>query len=773
MNAAWKLLLSVSSLTSISAPVYSGVVQFMLSQLQHHIFSHDWSDGKKIKVASFVASHVVSAVRAHPSFATRDESLVETIVGLHVIVCLTVATSEHTEAARQLHQSIVVRLLAILEAMGSFCSAVSPLPVEVHLRLLLQCLADPPPDATAELPSASVAAGSSVAAFAAMLAATRSFQACDGAYVEQVLAAFLLWLPDMPLVLAEGTNLGEAAEAAATPPMTTAGLCDKDVGAVLCHRVVRHARNLPRAVFFVERGREEAAASAGEVNLSTQLLLLLRKLACRAVDAVRCAVGCGQEDGLSSCGSLLRCRVFGLLMTALLVPNDTSAACVLLVWEAVLNRLSNTDREGLAVELLQLGDEQLRALQWLPEESRDRAIFLRRLLNALAALLAEVCRRMRCPPKLLFEAFSETTAMQRPTSNSISFCALADILYRQSCVYQWWNEPSNADREAPGGTEEAAKSLQDELQDALVDWKHHASLRTNRDGAARLCVTLASAPGRVNDILERVTSPNSITAVLLSATRVLQHVTEEASTPHAVCICARFVAAELIALTGTVLSEDPTFLACIRRLVDISFALTDDGKEARVDGMLRCHAAVCLRNFAQCNTVVPLGKLRLSEAVTTALRTLLQGVAVADADVSLCDCGSPLAYRVAEWQRCLSRCVPTTASSQSTGFFVDSAPDASFSSSQSGVGGHEGRFITSLRRSEETMRSVLQWLKAGRALQPSEEETLVRLEQLACAAANMTHHTLRSNGGVISSSAELGAEATQATGFSPEIIHVD
>ncbi|EAN82256.1 hypothetical protein C3747_88g205 [Trypanosoma cruzi] len=773
MNAAWKLLLSVSSLNTISPPVYSGILQFMLSQLHHHVFSHDWSDAKKIKLASFVASHVVSAVRAHPFIAARDERLVQSIVGLHAIVCLTVATSGHKEAAQQLHQCIVVRLLAILEAMGSSFSASSPLSGGEHLRLLLQCLADPPPAATAELATASVAAGSSVAALAAMLAATRSFQVCDRAYVERILAAFLLWLPDMQLVFSDVAEQEETTEAAETTVKTVlAAPCDKDPDIVLCHRIVRHARNLPRAVFFPEQDDDGAAESSGEVHLNAQLLLLLRSLACRSVDAIRGGEWCDKE-GSPGGGSLLRCRVFSLLMTALLVPNDTSAARVLLVWEAVLSRLSNADREGLGVELLQLGEEQLRALRELPAESRDRATCLRRLLNALAVLLTEICRQLQRPPKSLYGSFAETTATRISSLNPTSFCTLVNVLYHQSSVYQWWNERSIPKEEVLGGTEEEAKAIHDQLRAVLTEWQDYSSLKINSEMASRICIIIASVPERVHNILERTNSPKSITAVLLIATKVLQKLAEELNTSYAICECARFVAAELVAVTGFVLSEDPTFLACIRRLVDISFALTEDGKEVRVDGMLRYHAAVCLRNFAQRNAVVPLGQLRLSEAVTTALRVLLQGGDVADTDFSMRDCEGFLAHRLEEWKSLLSRSGHAAKSSQSAGSLVEFAPHATSTFSQSVIDGHEGQFFLPLQRSEDTVRSVLRWLKAGRALQPSEEETLVRLEQLACAAANMTRHALSSNGDVFCSSADIGAGATQTTGLSPEIINVD
>lgn len=763
LNAAWKLLLSVVSLSTISALVYGRILQFMLSQLQHHVFSHDWLDGRKVKLAAFVASHVVSAVRAHPFYAVSDATLVGAILELHSIACLTVATSGHAEAARQLHQSIVVRLLAILESMGSACTASQPLSSEAHLRLLLRCLDGPPPAAAAELPTLSVAAGSSVAALATMLAVVRSYKNFDLAYVERLLAAFLLWVPDMQLVL---SDLGDQRGEAATP--TSIG---EDSVAFLRHCVLQHAKNLPRSLFFAGRDNNEAAECSGEVNLHVQLLLLLRDLACRGVDAVRCE-GWRDWEAASSggAGSLLCCRVFSLLLTALLVPNDASVAFVLLVWGAVLNRLSDTERESLGAELLQLGEEQLSALRELPPTSGERAIYLRRFLNTIAVLLAEINRLLSRSPELLLDAVSETSAMRSLSPSSFSFDSLADVLYHQTCVYQWWNEEAAAREGVKSSAGAEAIVFQDELQAMLVEWKQRPLVEDSSGSNQRLCAILVSFSGRVKGMLERSTSPHSVIPVMLVVTRVLQSVVEMTNPSYTLCVCARFVAAELVAVAGFVPSEDSTFLACVRRLVDISFGTTEDGAEVQVRGMLRYHAAVCLRNFVQRNTLVPLDKLRFSQAVSAALMSLLQGGVLSDSGVNTRNCENLLAGHAEAWQGFVLRGGPTTTSSQTTGSFPDPAIQGSCVSSQSGSLGHEGRFFLSLQRCEGTVQAVLQWLEAGRALHPSEEEALARLEQLVRGAANMTRPTLTSTGELVCSSLNTVSGEVQATERSPDII---
>ncbi|KAH9588828.1 hypothetical protein LSM04_000484 [Trypanosoma melophagium] len=815
LNASWKLLLSVASLSTVSTSVYSKILHFMFSQLQYHVFSHDWSEGKKIKLAAFIASHLVSATRAHPSYAVRDVKLVTMIVELHSTVCLTIATSERTEAARQLHQIISLRLLAILEAMGSACKNHQLLLAEEQLQLLIHCLAAPPTEATAALTKGSVAAGSSIAALAAMLAVTRSpHLISDAAYVEMLLGAALLWLPHMRLVLFDADE-GELTAAAATTTTTTtaiiksptataataaagtslASVCDDEPGVILYRRVLEHAKSLPHSVFSTDYGKNDITEFTGEVGLDMQLLLLMQRLACRSIDTTQ-GENYWNGEGTSNQSLLLRFRVFPLLLAALLVPNDASAARVLLVWGSVLNHLSDTDRESLAVELLMLGEDQLRALRELPStSSNSRITCLRRFINALAVLLAEICRLLARSPKDLaginIQEGKTTTMGTFSSSSSVrhfSFCGMADCLYCHTRTYQWWNEEMTMGETVVGTSNVDSEIMifQEELKSILVEWQRFSTTPENSIHE-RFQAIIISIPGKIRSIVERSTSSGSITAALLVVTRVLQTVVENVSTESSrkLYVCARFVASELIALMGSVFSEDSTFLACLRRLIDISFNTEiNNGQYEEREGMQHYHAAVCLRQFAERNTAVPLSKLHLSESVSSALMTLLQeptvsAAADSDSTVNMRICEELLEQQAEEWQ-CLVSHYSQEESSITLDSLFDIAPQDI--SSQSGTDNQEGRFLSSLQRCEDTLRLLLQWQETGRTLHPSEEEALGRLEQLVSAAVNIAHPTICSsnndnnihkNEEVVQLTAELIVQEKDPSGMSPEIIHVD
>ncbi|ORC87146.1 uncharacterized protein TM35_000231170 [Trypanosoma theileri] len=833
LNASWKLLLSVASLRIVSTHIYSKILHFMFSQLQYHIFSHDWSEGKKIKLAAFIASHVVSATRAHPSYAVRDVKLVSMIIELHTTVCLTIATSERTEAAQQLHQIIGLRLIAILEAIGSACEDQQPLSAEEHLQLMLQSLAAPPTEAMAALTKGSVAAGSSVAALTTMLAVTRSpHLLSDAAYVEMLLSAALLWLPHMRLVLFDADE-GELTTTTTTtttiaitkptpppppPPAAAAAatlstsVCDDEPGALLYRRVLQHAKSLPRSVFSTDYDKGGITDSSGEIGLDMQLLLLMQRLACRSIDTTQYRNYQNEEGTSSNQGLLLRFRVFPLLLAALLVPNDASAARVLLVWGSVLNHLSDTDRESLGIELLLLGEDQLRALRELPSTiSNSRITYLRRFINALAVLLAEICRLLERSPKDLaamsIQGRKNTTIGTFSSSLSsvrhFSFCCMCDCLYYHTRTYQWWNEEITMGG-AVGGTSSVDSEIitfQEEVKSVLAEWQHVSTIPDNNNIHIheRLQAIIISIPGKIRNIVERSASSGSITAALLVVTRVLQTIVEDVSTESSqkLCVCARFVASELIALMGSVLSEDSTFLACLRRLIDISFNTEINNRENEErEGMQYYHAAVCLRQFAERNTAVPLGKLHLSESVSTALMTLLQETTVSaaadpDSTVNIRVCEELLEQQAEEWQSLVSH-YSQEGSSITLGSLFDMAPQDI--SSQSGTENQEGRFLSSLQRCEDTLRLLLHWQESGCTLHPSEEEALGRLEQLVSAAVNIAHPTICSssnisknnnnnnnsnnniiikNEEVVRLSEEVTIQEKDPSETGPEIIHVD
>ncbi|CAJ1029303.1 hypothetical protein Q4I32_005159 [Leishmania shawi] len=123
LNTVWKLLLTIATQEGVEPAYYSAAVSRMVEQLRWGVLTHDWSDNKRIRLATFFASHVVSTVRAHPQMlllrTLEATAVIGQLVRLYFAVCVTVATSARdTEAVALLYDNVVVRLHAIFDCLG-------------------------------------------------------------------------------------------------------------------------------------------------------------------------------------------------------------------------------------------------------------------------------------------------------------------------------------------------------------------------------------------------------------------------------------------------------------------------------------------------------------------------------------------------------------------------------------------------------------------------------------------------------------------------------
>ncbi|GET89880.1 hypothetical protein, conserved [Leishmania tarentolae] len=128
LNAAWKLLLTIATQEGVEPAYYRASVAHMVEQLRWGVLTHDWSDAKRARLASFFASHVVSTVRAHPQLLllrTLDaRAVIGQLVRLYFATCVTVATSTRdTGAVSLLYDNIVVRLHAVFDCLGNAAAA--------------------------------------------------------------------------------------------------------------------------------------------------------------------------------------------------------------------------------------------------------------------------------------------------------------------------------------------------------------------------------------------------------------------------------------------------------------------------------------------------------------------------------------------------------------------------------------------------------------------------------------------------------------------------
>ncbi|KAH8617386.1 hypothetical protein ERJ75_000386100 [Trypanosoma vivax] len=749
----------------------------MTSQLERHIFTHDWSDARRVRLAAFVASHLVSTVRAQPVLALCDAAFVSVMTELHATVFFTVSTSERTEAAQQLYQTIALRLLAILNALGAVCDNTNSHTRERQSQLLRSCLAGVPPNVSSVADVEEVGSISAVSSLVAMLAVGQSLTShlCDVSQLGTLLIASLLWIPDMRFVL-----LGDD-EALDVPLLGLQTASSEYYDEGLCRSVARHAKELPFCLFYSELSGESEAEISEALSPDAQLLLLLRSIVRRSVQLLESEKGVlseGGKEGVSQsvCGALLRRRTFSVLLAALLVPNDVSMARVLLVWEAAMEAMSDPYREALCTELLLLGDSQVEALFEL-SVTPHQVVCLRRFLNAVAVLLAEACRLLHRSPET-FASACGVAPIAPDNGRGYNFCHMASILYHQSQLYQWWlGGTTPSVREAvcrtASETVRVLANLHDNVQSAFGEWKQQ------KDHSQRLCTLLASVPGLLSSILrvqqDHEATMGSITSVFLVLTQALQSFSEAAVSSQELGVCARFVASELVGLASFVACDDQTFVECVRRLVAISFledvqvgatgnsASFHEGTTVALphssppDGMLQYHAAVSLRQFAQRNVSIPLEALRLTENFLVFLKKLLHSSAPAPSDEEIRArariCEETMSSRAAAWCEfacCNSRCRSMATESittfvPSSNNVVDSAMDiitrdAPHSCS---LHGDDMQSLASLQRCDELLRQVLRWQEStGRALEGPEEEALNKLGQLVEASRDMSRSAI-------------------------------
>jgi hypothetical protein len=128
LNAAWKLLLAVASYDGVTTSDYETALVHMIEQLRWGVLTHDWSDKKRVRLATFFASHLVLAVRAHPRLlltgTEASQVFLSHLVRLYFAVCVTVATSTRdAEAVATLYDNIVGRLHGIFDCLGGAATA--------------------------------------------------------------------------------------------------------------------------------------------------------------------------------------------------------------------------------------------------------------------------------------------------------------------------------------------------------------------------------------------------------------------------------------------------------------------------------------------------------------------------------------------------------------------------------------------------------------------------------------------------------------------------
>ncbi|CCW70462.1 unnamed protein product [Phytomonas sp. Hart1] len=122
LNIYWKVLLSILTNSHVSQSVYEMGASFMLDQLHHGVFSHNWTDSKMIKLATFFASHIVFTAKAHPKYflCASEYALVRRVVCLFVSISFTIASSElDDDNLRPLFDNVLLRLKTLLEYLGS------------------------------------------------------------------------------------------------------------------------------------------------------------------------------------------------------------------------------------------------------------------------------------------------------------------------------------------------------------------------------------------------------------------------------------------------------------------------------------------------------------------------------------------------------------------------------------------------------------------------------------------------------------------------------
>lgn len=118
MNAAWKHML-VPILQQKgnegAGSLVPRVFTFVFDLFTESVFSHTWCSESEIQLSKFFASYFVIAVKAQPQLAC---SRLNEILAFYEIVMQSVATSKNESTARIVHGAILVRLEAVISAIG-------------------------------------------------------------------------------------------------------------------------------------------------------------------------------------------------------------------------------------------------------------------------------------------------------------------------------------------------------------------------------------------------------------------------------------------------------------------------------------------------------------------------------------------------------------------------------------------------------------------------------------------------------------------------------
>lgn len=648
VNASWKALLTALSHPEVGEAAYRGGMQFMLDQLHWASFSHDWTNSKSVRLAAFVASHAVSAAKAHPLLLLPASfpSFLPQLLTLGRAVGLALSSSELDDTALlPLHDTIVPRVGGVWEAVGAAAAATSrecgeegeEEPAAVQLEsTLLQCVL--PVEEEEEGQEGIAAASAAVASLDAFLhvlegavpvlaASTVPLKGARAA--QRVFELLLRWLP------------------------CGAVLTDSDDE--VTQRVANCARHVPPSLLLLvppaafDEGSSESQQQ--QQNAAEEMLAAERWVACasgalRLAAATSAAAAAAASSTSSSGGSavpgngsaddvLHECLV--ALVACLAAPDETGRAVLLRVAvEALVDgTMPPEDALPLLRLLLLLGTGAVRGLTTAPVQERRDALLLR-WAASFATLAAAVCAAYRVSPYDL----------QCGDGEASSASAFADVV--AACM------AAEADAPPPPAGVPPAVNDDDDLRDEILSQLRtvDAFAKQQRQSTVQLLDrhargtavrALLILPLLLRQYRENAAQSSELLTQLLqqaapllsSLTLLLQGWVETAAAPPGARQIARIAAASLLrelALYPLACDsrESQIVSACVRKWCAMGLRGDDDaeGEGGDEDGgddsdEVALYASQCLLFFAQHNTDIPIQELRLPQRATAALALML------------------------------------------------------------------------------------------------------------------------------------------------------
>lgn len=480
LNTAWKALLLIVTAPSVSLALFHQGVDFILQQLHWSIFSHDWTDPKRAKLATFVASYVVSTVRAHPRlFLCADESHVSQVVELYYAVATTIATSERPASVLlPLYDGILIRLSAIVYALGcAACenaketddtaldsndeaggAAAAAFPGR-PLDLLRACVSE---SAAAHVQEeaggcdTTTAMTTAVASFGCFLHATRGIvhgMAREDAMLTEAGQPTLVWVLRALLGWLPGAAKNAALEAQSDRRCHTGDCSDaaeSEIGGeALVSRVAHLAAALPHTAWSTGSAVEETEAAAATATGSSPRSASTEEPSLRQawVDCVTQLLRLAGEQWRGSSQPLLMSTAHYL--TAFAAPHPRSLALLLETWSRLCVQVSASVGSSSAhasdhalAEALQGVLSAIAVLGTSTERSgwysggEGGTWWQAQWLCCMAMLLGTGCAvdcSWGCPPSTLLPELVVATGAPSQWSTS-AFAQLADVWYAISTL---------------------------------------------------------------------------------------------------------------------------------------------------------------------------------------------------------------------------------------------------------------------------------------------------------------------------------------------------